>query len=88
MQAFIRAGAAEFSNPLYDTSYPAEDGRPQYASGYDSTGVIANAAYSDPTAYMEPATSGPGGYTEPEFVGTSTVVRNDKSGEYQDFSDS
>ena len=50
--------------------------------------MIANAAYADPSAYMEPATTGgPGGYTEPAFVHASSIKRSDKSGEYQDFSD-
>ena len=71
-------GAAEFSNPLYDTSYPAgSDSRPSYASAYDnpSSGVIANPAYATlpgATGYSEPALRsgysepiGRGGYSEP-----------------------
>ena len=67
------AGAAEFSNPLYDTSYPGgSDSRPSYASAYDnpSSGVIANPAYATlPGAggYSEPASRG--GYVEPAVRG-------------------
>ncbi len=59
----IVLGAAEFSNPLYDTAYPT-------AGGDDGTRVIANPTYDGvPTGrgvdngYMEPTSA----YAEPTY---------------------
>ncbi len=53
-------GAAEFSNPLYDTSFTSgDDAQPHYATAYDGDGVIQNPAYGDLPV------QGSGGYSEP-----------------------
>ena len=63
------AGAAQFTNPLYDTTYDTNG--PQYAGSFDENGggVITNPAYADlPTAvtsgYSEPGGT-TSGYSEP-----------------------
>jgi len=56
----VTAGVAEFSNPLYDTTYDAN--RPQYAGSFDQAGgVITNPAYSD----LPTTTTATSGYSEP-----------------------
>ena len=63
-------GAAEFSNPLYDTAYTAgEQPSSGYAEALGEAGVIANPTYAGlPTSasgYSEPRVGGVSGYAEP-----------------------